>query len=111
MLNLVHCGGFSPGARVLRKAVRKLAAEGKVNIVTLAPALAGLKGRAEEIRSLDKDSTLVLDGCEGGCGIQGMITLQADFSQHLILPKYPIVSDKAVEEAASMIEQLIAEME
>lgn len=102
MLNLVLCGGFSPGARILRKAVRRIADAREVNVVTLAPALAGLEGRGEEIRSLE-GRTVILDGCEGGCGIQGMVSIGAHFDEQLILPKYPIVNDVNVADAEERI--------
>ena len=50
---VVICSGFSPGARVLRAAVRKAALEEKnIRMVTVVPALSGLPAAEADLRAL-----------------------------------------------------------
>src|SRR5271157_5872795 len=89
VLNVVICGGFSPGARVLRAAMRAIASCGNVNVITLGPSLAGLEKPADDIRALDPSITVVVDACEGGCGNQGLAKFSVFPKAVLVLPKYP----------------------
>jgi hypothetical protein len=109
MINVVICGGYSPGARVLRAAVREVAKENSIRVVTLCPAFAGLSRAAEEVKGLPADETLVVDACEGGCALQGLAQLGVRARGSIILNKYPVVSDKNVKEAKARIEQFLKE--
>lgn len=99
MVDVVICGGFSPGARVLRAAVRNLSRDHDLCIITLTPALVGIKQSLEEVDSLDPNNTLVIDGCEGGCAIQSLMKLGKSASRSLLLKKYPSVNEKNIAEA------------
>ncbi len=111
MIDLVICGGYSPNARVLRKAARGVAKCGEVQIITLCPALAGLEKRVEEIRSLDPERTVVVDACEGGCALQGLQLLGVKPRSSILLTKYPAFSEKYVKDAQDRIIKLLAEVE
>lgn len=110
MLNVVICGGYSPGARVLRAAVRNLAKCSEIRVVTLGPALADLERPIEEIRALDPQSTVVVDACEGGCGNQGLIRFGVQPRAVIFLNKYPMVSEKNIKEAEACIAKFLREM-
>jgi uncharacterized metal-binding protein len=110
MINLVICGGYSPGARVLRAAVRGVAKCNEVQVVTLCPALAGLENRVEEIMSMDPERTVVVDGCEAGCAVQGLQIFGFKARSSLILDKYPVVSEKYVKEAEDKVRRLLTEV-
>ncbi len=109
MLNVVICGGFSPGARVLRIAMHGAVSCGDVNVVTLGPSLAGLEKSADDIRALDPQSTIVVDACEGGCGNQGLAKFGLKPKAVLVLPKYPMVSEKNVKDAEARVIRFIEE--
>jgi len=107
VLNVVICGGFSPGARVLRAAMHSMAACGDVNVVTLGPALAGLEKPGQDIRVLDPKITVVVDACEGGCGNQGLVKFGIVPKAVLVLPKYPMVTEKNVKDAEARVAKFL----
>jgi uncharacterized metal-binding protein len=109
MINLVICGGYSPQARVLRTAVRGFAKCGEVQIITLCPALAGLANRMEEVRSLDPETTIVVDACEGGCALQALQQFDIKPKSSILLPKYPAFSDRHVKDAQDRVLKLLSE--
>jgi uncharacterized metal-binding protein len=110
MINLVICGGYSPGARVLRAAARSVAKCGEVQVITLCPALAGLANRVDEAKSLDPERTVVVDGCEAGCGLQALQMFGVKPKSVILLNKYPAVLQKYIKEAEEMISRLILEV-
>jgi len=110
MLNLVICGGYSPGARVLRAAARNVAHCDELRVITVCPALAGLEKQIEEIRNLDPTCTVAVDACEGGCGNQGLAKFGVIPKAMLVLPKFPMVSEKNVAEAETKIRQFLDEV-
>lgn len=109
MLNIVICAGYSPGARVLRAAIRNVAQCGEVQVITLCPALAGFKKQREELEALDPNRILVVDACEGGCGNQGLAKFGIKPKAVVVLNKYPMVSEKAVLDAETRIRQFLKE--
>lgn len=110
MINVVICGGYSPGARVLRAAIRNVAQSENVKVFTLCPALAGLEKPLEEISSLDPSSTVVVDACEGGCGNQGLAKFGVRPRAVAILDKYPMVSEKSIRAAEDKIRSFLKEV-
>jgi hypothetical protein len=109
MLNLLICAGYSPGARVLRAAVRRVARCGEVQVITICPALAGFERQREELQALDPDSIVVVDACEGGCGNQGLARFGIKPKAVAVLNKYPMVTEKAVLDAEERIRQFLRE--
>ncbi|MCU0861486.1 MAG: putative zinc-binding protein [Methanomassiliicoccales archaeon] len=109
MLNVVICGGYSPGARVLRAAIRNVAQSGEIKVITLCPALAGYEKQAEELRALDPASTVVVDGCEGGCGNQGLAKFGIKAKSVAVLDKYPMVSERNIKSAEERIRSFVKE--
>ena len=51
-VDIVICSGYSPGARVLRAAVREISKRRPIRVVTVAPALAGLPKAVEDMKGL-----------------------------------------------------------
>jgi len=109
MMNVVICGGFSPGARVLRAAMRNVAKCGDVAVITLAPALVDLEKPAAEMRALDPSITVVVDACEGGCGNQGLLKFGVTPKAVLVLPRYPMAGEKAMKDAESRVIKFLEE--
>lgn len=107
MVDVVICGGFSPGARVLRAAIRNVCHDRDVCVVTLTPALAGIKSQVEDLKGLDPESTLIIDGCEGGCAIQAMGMLGLKGKRAMILKKYPSVNEKNIADAEDKISSFL----
>ncbi len=111
MLNVVICGGYSPGARVLRAAIRNVAQVKDIRVITVCPALAGYEKSIEEIRSLDPSMTVAIDACEGGCGNQGLAKLGVKPMAVAILDKYPMLSEKSVKAAEERIHSFLKEVQ
>lgn len=111
MLNVVICGGYSPGARVLRAAMRNVAQCGEINVITVCPALAGFERAIEEISSLDPASTVVVDACEGGCGNQGLVKFGVKPKAVAILDKFPVVTERNVKAAEDKIRTFLREVQ
>lgn len=104
MKNLVFCGGFSPGARVLRAAIRKVCSERTdLRIITTTPAIAGISNALEEIRELKSEDTIVIDGCEGACGLQTLLYLGLKPKSSLLIKKYAMVNEENIRDAQEEI--------
>ena len=69
-VDVVICSGYSPGARVLRAGSEGGWKAREIRMVTVAPALAQLPKAVEDMESLKKRCVVVVDGCEGFCGLQ-----------------------------------------
>jgi hypothetical protein len=111
MINVVICGGYSPGARILRAAVRNVAQCGEVKVITLCPALAGFGKSVEEISSLDPTNTVVVDACEGGCGNQGLAKFGVKPKAVAIMDKYPAMTERNVKLAEEKIRSFLKEVQ
>lgn len=108
-VDLVICSGFSPGARVLRAAVREASKTEKLRMVTVAPALAGLPKAVEEIVGLKDRCVVVVDGCEGFCGLQTLMQFGIEPTAKLMLNKHVQVTDDAVKMESAKIIKLVKE--
>lgn len=109
-IDVAICSGFSPGARVLRAAVRELTEEEDIRVVTIAPALAELPKAMEEMRSLKDRKVIVVDGCEGGCGLQVLNRYEVMPSSIVMIKKHFNVTRKGIDEAKEEIRQAIQEV-
>jgi uncharacterized metal-binding protein len=108
-VDLVICSGFSPGARVLRAAVREAGKTEKIRMVTVAPALAGLPKAIEDIKGLKDRCVVVVDGCEGFCGLQTLMQFGIEPAAKLMLNKHVQVTDAAVKMETDKIVKLVKE--
>ncbi len=111
MINVVICGGYSPGARILRAAIRNVARNTEVRVITVCPALAGYENAIEEISSLDPANTVVVDACEGGCGNQGLAKFGVKPKAVAIMDKYPMVSERTIKAAEDKINSFLKEVQ
>ncbi|MHC1681195.1 MAG: putative zinc-binding protein [Methanomassiliicoccales archaeon] len=109
-IDVAICSGFSPGARVLRAAVRELTEEEDIRIVTIAPALAELPKAMDEMRSLKERRVIVVDGCEGGCGLQVLNRYEVMPSSVVMIQKHFNVTRKGIDEAKEQIRKAIHEV-
>lgn len=109
-IDVAICSGFSPGARVLRAAVRELASEEGIRVVTVAPALAEIPKAVEEMRSLRERKVIVVDGCEGGCGLQVLNRYEVLPSSIVMIRKHFNVTRKGIDEAKEEIRKAIQEV-
>jgi uncharacterized metal-binding protein len=109
-IDVAICSGFSPGARVLRAAVRELAHEEDIRVVTVAPALAELPKAMEDMRSIRTRKVIVVDGCEGGCGLQVLNSFEVLPSSIVMIKKYHSVTRKGIDESKEQIRQAIKEV-
>lgn len=108
-VDVVICSGYSPGARVLRAAVREASREQPIRMVTIAPALAQLPKAVEEMDSLKGRCVVVVDGCEGFCGLQTLMQFGIEPKAKLMLDKYVQVTDAAIHKEAARIVRLVQE--
>ncbi len=109
-IDVAICSGFSPGARVLRAAVRELTEEEDIRVVTIAPALAELPKAMEEMRSLKERKVIVVDGCEGGCGLQVLNRYEVMPTSVVMIRKHFNVTRKGIDEAKDQIRKAIQEV-
>jgi len=109
-IDVAICSGFSPGARVLRAAVRELTEEEDIRIVTIAPALAELPKAMDEMRSLKERRVIVVDGCEGGCGLQVLNRYEVMPTSVVMIRKHFNVTRKGIDEAKEQIRKAIQEV-
>lgn len=106
-IDVVICSGFSPGARVLRAAVRELTEEEDIRVITVAPALAEIPKAMDEMRALQGRKVVLIDGCEGGCGLQVLNRFGVTPSSKVMIKKHFDVSRKGIDEAKGQIRQAI----
>jgi len=109
-IDIVICSGYSPGARVLRAAVREVSKQENVRMVTVAPALAGLPKAVEDMNSLKDRCVVVVDGCEGFCALQTLNQFGVRPASSLMLNKYVQVTPQAVNLEAGRILKLVQEV-
>lgn len=109
-IDVAICSGFSPGARVLRAAVRELTEEEDIRVVTIAPALAELPKAMDEMRSLKERKVIVVDGCEGGCGLQVLNRYEVMPTSVVMIKKHFNVTRKGIDEAKEHIRKAIQEV-
>lgn len=95
---------------MLRAAVRELTEEEDIRVVTIAPALAELPKAMEEMRSLKDRKVIVVDGCEGGCGLQVLNRYEVMPSSIVMIKKHFNVTRKGIDEAKEEIRQAIQEV-
>jgi uncharacterized metal-binding protein len=107
---VVMCAGFSPSARMVRKALRKVAEKKDITVITPCPAGAGLVKFEDELRALDPRRTLVVDGCEGCCGMQALMLYGVMPAKTLVMDKVVVIDDKAVASAEEKILAALKEM-
>ena len=108
--NIVMCAGFAPSARVLRAALRDISTKKDIKVISGCPAMAGLSKPQEEMKSLDPNSTLVVDGCEGCCGLQSLMAMGVMPAKNILLDKYFTVDEKSIRGAEEKILKAMEEM-
>ncbi len=108
--NIVICAGFAPSARVLRAALRDLSTKKDIKVISGCPAMAGLAKYQEELRSLNPIDTLVIDGCEGCCGLQSLMAFGVMPTKNVILDKYFSVDERSITAAKEKILKAMEEM-
>ncbi len=109
-VNVVMCAGFSPSARILRTALRRISENEDVKVVTTCPAAAGLSKYEDELRALDPNRTLVVDGCEGCCGMQALMLYGIMPRKNVVLDKYIIVDERSIKASEERILEALREM-
>ncbi len=109
-VNVVMCAGFSPSARMIRKALRRVAEKKDIVVITPCPAGAGLAKYADELRALDPTRTMVVDGCEGCCGMQALMLYGVMPAKTLVMDKLLVIDEKAISSAEEKILAGLKEM-
>jgi uncharacterized metal-binding protein len=109
-VDVVMCAGYSPSARVVRKALRKVSETKDIRVITPCPAGAGLAKFEEEIKALDPSRTMVVEGCDGCCGMQVLMVHGIMPSRTVIVDKTAIADDKSVADAEAKILEALKEM-
>ncbi|MDW5562243.1 MAG: putative zinc-binding protein [Methanomassiliicoccus sp.] len=109
-VNILMCAGFSPSARVVRKAIRRVAEQKEIRVLSPCPAGAGLAKYVEELKSLDPSRTLVVEGCDGCCGTQTMMLNGVMPTRTVIIDKTAIADERAIASAEAKILASLKEM-
>ncbi len=109
-VDIVICSGYSPGARVLRAAVRDISKRRPIRMVTVAPALAGLPKAVEDMKSLKDRKVIVVDGCDGLCGLQVLMQFGVVPKGKMMMGPFFKVDEKGITDTAKQIEKLMDEV-
>jgi uncharacterized metal-binding protein len=109
-INVVMCAGFSPSARMVRKALRRVTEKKDIKVVTPCPAGAGLSKFADALKALDPNKTLAVEGCEGCCGMQALLLYGITPSKTLVVDKVVAVTEKDIAATEAKIIAALQEM-
>lgn len=109
-INVVMCAGFSPSARMVRKALRRVAEKKDIKVVSPCPAGAGLAKYQDEIKALDPQRTMAVEGCDGCCGMQALMLYGVMPSKTVIVDKVISVTEKDIAAAEQRILDALKEM-
>ena len=109
-VNVVMCAGFSPSARMVRKALRNIAEKKDILVITPCPAGAGLSKYIDELKALDPSRTITVEGCEACCGMQTLLQADVSPAQLVVMEKVVIVDDKTVADAEERILAALKEL-
>ncbi|MCE5252742.1 MAG: putative zinc-binding protein [Actinomycetia bacterium] len=102
-INVLMCAGFSPSARVVRRALRRVAEKKDIRVLSPCPAGAGLAKYIDELKALDPDRTVVVEGCDGCCGTQTMLLYGVTPTRTVIIDKTAVVDERSVAAAEAKI--------
>lgn len=109
-VNILMCAGFSPSARVVRQAIRRVSEKKDIRVLTPCPAGAGLAKYVDELKALDPAQTVVVEGCDGCCGTQTMMLYGVMPTRTVIIDKTAVVTEKSVAAAEEKILASLQEM-
>ncbi len=109
-INVVMCAGFSPSARMVRKALRRVAEKKDIRVITPCPAGAGLNKFADELKALDPQRTVAVEGCEGCCGMQALLLYGIMPAKTLVVDKVIAVTEKDIVATETKILATLMEM-
>jgi len=109
-INIVMCSGFSPSARMVRKALRRVAEKKDIKVISVCPPDAGLQKYSEELAALDGSRTMVVEGCDGCCGSMGLMLQGVTAGKTVIMEKTMTIDEKAVAKAEEAILAALREM-
>ncbi len=102
-INVIMCAGFSPSARTIRKALRRVAEKKDIEVISPVPAGAGLNKYIEELRALDPAMTLVVEGCDACCGTQALLLFGISPARTMVMEKVIVVDEKTISSAEEKI--------
>ena len=109
-VDIVICSGYSPGARVLRAAVRDISRRRPIRVVTVAPALAQLPKAVDDMNGLKERKVIVVDGCDGLCGLQVMMQFGVVPKGKMMMGPNFMVDEKGIADTVKQIEKLMDEV-
>ena len=109
-VNILMCAGFSPSARVVRQAIRRVSEKKDIRVLTPCPAGAGLAKYVDELKALDPARTIVVEGCDGCCGTQTMMLYGVMPTRTVVIDKTSAVTEKSVAAAEERILASLQEM-
>ncbi|OPY32529.1 MAG: DGC domain protein [Methanomassiliicoccales archaeon PtaU1.Bin124] len=106
-VDIIMCAGFSPSARMVRKALRRVAEKRDIRVLSPCGAGSGLAKYQEELRTIDPAKALVVEGCDGCCAMQGLMMQGIGAPKLLIMDKIILVDEKAIAAAEQKILQAL----
>lgn len=109
-VTVLMCAGFSPSARVVRRAIRRVAEKKDIRVLSPCPAGAGLAKYVDELKTLDPNRTVVVEGCDGCCGTQTMMLYGVIPLRTVIIDKTAVVDERSVAAAEDKILASLQEM-
>ena len=109
IIDIVICSGYSPGARVLRAAVREISKSRSIRVVTVASALAQLPKAIDDMNGLKEGKVIVVDGCDGLCGLQVLMQFEVVPAGKIMMGPYFNVDEKGIADTVKLIEKQMDE--
>lgn len=109
-VDIVMCAGLSPSARVVRQALARVAEIEDIVVHSTCGASAGVERHRQEIVSLNPRRTLVVDGCDGFCGLLALRGFGVEPIRSVYIDNVPVVTEKAVADTAEKVLKALKEM-
>lgn len=111
---ILSCTGMSPAGRVTREALRRIFKENKssdLRLVPMTPVAAEIPKFVEDVKKLNMDEMLVIDGCDSNCAILTLQRIEVNPKKSIILPRIASVTEYDIQNAIEQIKAAMEEME
>ena len=104
---------MSPAGQVTREAIKRIFKENKnsdLRLVPMTPAAAEIPKFVEDIKKINEDEMLVIDGCDSNCAILTLQRLEVNPKKSIILARIAAVTEYDIQNALKEIKAAIEDM-
>jgi uncharacterized metal-binding protein len=109
-VNAVMCAGYSPTAQVVRKALRRVAEVADIRVIIPCPVGGGVARGIDELKALEPGRSLVVEGCDGCCAMQVLMTQGMMPARTVIVEKTAVADERSVAIAEAQILEALKEL-